>query len=113
MRSIRVLLLTMLAAQKCCQASSEDEGSSRANFLQAQVRVQPKQPMPLHRRHQKRWLVNGTAPDASSEAGDEVPVHRGYGTHYSYIYVGTPPQRVSVILDTGSHFTAFPCTGCR
>ena len=34
------------------------------------------------------------------------------GTHYAYIYVGTPPQLQSVILDTGSHFTAFPCIGC-
>ena len=24
-----------------------------------------------------------------------------------------PPQRVSVILDTGSHHTAFPCLGCN
>ena len=34
------------------------------------------------------------------------------GTHYAHIYVGTPPQRQSVILDTGSHFAAFPCVGC-
>ena len=27
--------------------------------------------------------------------------------------MGTPPQRVSVIVDTGSHHTAFPCDGCR
>ena len=26
--------------------------------------------------------------------------------------VGSPPQRVSVIVDTGSHHTAFPCSGC-
>ena len=24
-----------------------------------------------------------------------------------------PPQRVSVIVDTGSHHTAFPCSGCN
>jgi hypothetical protein len=34
------------------------------------------------------------------------------GTHFIYIWVGTPPQRVSVIVDTGSHHTAFPCKGC-
>ena len=34
------------------------------------------------------------------------------GSHYANIYVGVPPQRVSVIIDTGSHFTAFPCVGC-
>ncbi len=41
-----------------------------------------------------------------------TPLFPGYGTHYAYVYVGTPPQRQSVIIDTGSHYTAFPCTGC-
>lgn len=41
------------------------------------------------------------------------PLYLGYGTHYSFLYVGTPPQRVSVIIDTGSHNTAFPCVGCH
>jgi len=27
--------------------------------------------------------------------------------------VGTPPQRKSAIVDTGSHYTAFPCTDCK
>jgi len=35
---------------------------------------------------------------------------------YQYFYVdllvGTPPQRTSVILDTGSGLVAFPCSGC-
>ena len=41
------------------------------------------------------------------------PLHQGYGTHYATIWVGTPSQRKSVIIDTGSHFTAFPCRGCE
>ena len=42
------------------------------------------------------------------------PLFLGYGTHYSFIWVGSPvPQRVSVIIDTGSHNTAFPCIGCK
>jgi hypothetical protein len=41
------------------------------------------------------------------------PLFEGMGTHYSFIWVGTPPQRVSVIVDTGSHHTAFPCVGCK
>ena len=42
------------------------------------------------------------------------PLFQGYGTHYSFIWVGSPvPQRVSVIIDTGSHNTAFPCVGCK
>lgn len=42
-----------------------------------------------------------------------APLYEGIGTHYSFIWVGTPPQRVSVIMDTGSHHTAFPCVGCN
>lgn len=43
----------------------------------------------------------------------EAPLFEGLGTHYTFIWVGSPPQRVSVIMDTGSHHTAFPCVGCR
>ena len=41
------------------------------------------------------------------------PLFRGQGTHYVFLWVGSPPQRVSVIVDTGSHHTAFPCVGCK
>lgn len=43
-----------------------------------------------------------------------VPLSQGYGTHYVNLWVGSPtPQRQTVIADTGSHFTAFPCVGCH
>jgi hypothetical protein len=42
-----------------------------------------------------------------------APLFEGIGTHYSFIWVGSPPQRVSVIMDTGSHHTAFPCVWCN
>lgn len=42
-----------------------------------------------------------------------APLNQGYGTHYVNLWVGTPtPQRKTVIVDTGSHYTAFPCSGC-
>ncbi len=46
-----------------------------------------------------------------------VPLSQGYGTHYVHLWVGSPiPQRQSVIVDTGSHFTGFPvareCSNC-
>ena len=44
---------------------------------------------------------------------EQSPLYQAQGTHFSYIYVGTPPHRTSVIIDTGSHHTAFPCKGCR
>ena len=44
---------------------------------------------------------------------EDTPLFPGWGTHFAYVYAGTPAQRVSVIIDTGSHFTAFPCAGCK
>ncbi len=38
---------------------------------------------------------------------------QGYGTHYIDLWCGSPPQRQTVIVDTGSGVTAFPCSGCR
>ncbi len=42
-----------------------------------------------------------------------APLYPGYGTHYVFAYIGSPPQRQSLILDTGSSLTALPCTGCN
>ena len=54
----------------------------------------------------KRKLFSSLQPEIT-------PLYPGYGTHYAYIYVGTPPQRQTVIIDTGSHYIAFPCKGCQ
>lgn len=40
-----------------------------------------------------------------------MPLNPGLGTHYAWVYAGTPPQRASVITDTGSSLMAFPCSG--
>ena len=32
--------------------------------------------------------------------------------YYTNVYVGTPPQPQSVIIDTGSDYLAFPCSTC-
>ena len=43
-----------------------------------------------------------------------VPLSQGYGTHYANLWIGSPkPQRKTLIVDTGSHYMAFPCIGCR
>jgi hypothetical protein len=81
----------------------------------APIQVQPRRPLPEHK---QRMLVDAYGNERLGKRllggpEGEVPLHAGYGTHYSFLYVGTPPQRVSVILDTGSHWTAFPCTGCK
>lgn len=34
------------------------------------------------------------------------------GYYFADLWVGTPPVKQTVIVDTGSRLTAFPCTGC-
>ncbi|OQR86994.1 aspartyl protease family A01B [Achlya hypogyna] len=48
----------------------------------------------------------------SNGSFEVVPLNLGHGTHYTWAYVGYPPQRASVVVDTGSHVLAIPCTGC-
>ena len=48
----------------------------------------------------------------SHEGAVETRLETGIGTHFAYLWVGTPPQRQSVILDTGSFHTGFPCDPC-
>jgi len=55
----------------------------------------------------------------SNNIAPGIETARIYGNIYTYAYyfvdllVGTPPQRTSVILDTGSRVCAFTCTQCR
>lgn len=62
-------------------------------------------PHSIHQLGQKRKLAN-------SKGSELIPLFPGYGTHFTYVYVGTPPQRQTLIIDTGSHYTTFPCTDC-
>jgi Xylanase inhibitor N-terminal len=48
------------------------------------------------------------------EAQQIGALYQGYGTHYVDLWCGSPtPQRQTVIVDTGSGVTAFPCSGCQ
>ena len=49
--------------------------------------------------------LNQSAPLASLV----YPLHAMSGTYHVYMYIGTPPQRQTLIVDTGSRLTAFPC----
>lgn len=42
-----------------------------------------------------------------------VPLHAHSGTHHVHLYIGSPPQRQTLIVDTGSRVMAFPCKPCR
>lgn len=52
-------------------------------------------------------------PRRREEALTVGALYQGYGTHYVDLWVGTPPQRQTVIVDIGSGVTAFPCSGCQ
>lgn len=70
----------------------------------------------LQRRLRSRLLgghSDGDWDGAGDGSGPDMAVlYQGYGTHYVDLWVGSPPQRQTVIVDTGSGFTAFPCSGC-
>lgn len=41
------------------------------------------------------------------------PLFQGLGSHYCEAHVGTPPQLTTLLVDTGSEMTGFPCRGCE
>ena len=67
-------------------------------------------------RRRRRVLEQGETSATAEISTDPEAVgalYMGYGTHYVDLWVGTPtPQRQTVIVDTGSAQTAFPCGGC-
>jgi len=63
-------------------------------------------------RHAQASQTSELPPSRAELAFSADPLVTGIGTHYAFIWVGTPPQRQSVIIDTGSYHTAFPCDPC-
>ena len=43
---------------------------------------------------------------------ETIAVYQDYGAYYVDLYLGTPPQRQTVLVDTGSAGTALPCSDC-
>lgn len=85
-------------------AAAHEDYSLNPHRLPEPIHMSELSHKPARRAYRQLHSKNGT---------ELVPAYTGYGTHYTFIYVGTPPQRQSVIIDTGSHITAFPCTGCQ
>ena len=68
------------------------------------------------RERQLRTLNQKSNNNDNIEYTDTLEVgglYQGYGTHYVDLWVGSPPQRQTVIVDTGSGITAFPCSNCK
>lgn len=64
-----------------------------------------------HRHRHRRGLMQRSA--VEDDTMQVSSLYQGYGTHYCDLWVGEPPsQRQTVIVDTGSGVTAFPCVGC-
>ena len=71
---------------------------------------------PASGRHRRRLRLLGVDlhkdQGSLSDSMNEAQMYPGTGTHFVNIFVGKPHQTVSVIVDTGSHYTAFPCNTC-
>ncbi|TYZ53841.1 hypothetical protein PybrP1_004602, partial [[Pythium] brassicae (nom. inval.)] len=73
-------------------------------------------PTLAQQQHRVRRRLASAADNATGNASivySEAPLRVGLGTHYAELYLGVPAQRASVIVDTGSHLTALPCSSCK
>lgn len=57
--------------------------------------------------------VHASTMSELSVANITLPLHAAKGSHHVIIYAGSPPQRQTVILDSGSRLLAFPCKPCK
>ena len=61
------------------------------------------------------WVSSGDTSDPIVlllSSNITVPLHARSGTWHVYLYIGSPPQRQTLIVDTGSKAMAFPCKTC-
>ncbi|POM59643.1 hypothetical protein PHPALM_31595, partial [Phytophthora palmivora] len=113
--------LAVLAVVICCQTPVVV--SKEQSLLKIQLHKQRSVSDLSHRlAHQEARTRRRAQEEADTVDGDfklgavalsESPLGVGYGTHYAEIYLGIPAQRASVIVDTGSHLTALPCSSCN
>lgn len=80
---------------------------------------------PLQRRHMMKAgqtlngsqyiLDKGTSREMGARRNATITLHgavKDFGYFYSSLYLGTPPKKFSVIVDTGSTMTYVPCSTC-
>ena len=51
--------------------------------------------------------------NATVEAKWQFPLHEKSGTQHVHVWIGEPPARQTLIIDTGSRFSATACEGCK
>ena len=85
-----------------------------ANFTTSAARDDYPRPFAVLKMNQDSNLTDPQINHRRRLASEQLaPLFHGVGVHYAFVWVGSPPQRVSVIVDTGSRHTAFPCVGCK
>ncbi|CAH0481060.1 unnamed protein product [Peronospora belbahrii] len=112
-RSGRVLLAIFMLAMYLytCIVAIEEYSMMK---LQLHTKQQSRSEQTRARRRALDDIDKGDTDFVSGEfALSESYLGVGYGTHYAEMYLGIPAQRASVIVDTGSHFTALPCITCN
>jgi hypothetical protein len=118
-RRQRERLLLTLSTETKERTAEEDFGS---DDVVAVFDADRRTERALRPHHYPRSLQDPQNAAAASENTVQDPIdakqmaalYHGYGTHYADLWCGTPtPQRQTVIVDTGSGSTAFPCSECR
>jgi hypothetical protein len=93
-----------------CLVSSIVSESSSASLTS----TYPLVPSHVQRARRSRSLEENHPSIRRRDVAQQVgALYQGYGTHYIDLWCGTPPQRQTVIVDTGSGVTAFPCSDCK
>jgi Xylanase inhibitor N-terminal len=100
--------------QKARRRLEKGDGNSNNNdTTDDRKRQQQQQQEELRSHYRRRELQENNNADVANFHPQQIaPLYQGYGTHYADLWCGTPPQRQTVIVDTGSGVTAFPCSGC-
>lgn len=126
------LVFPLLSAVLVAARLNEVKTTNRQGLHVVQLIPGDSPEMERRRKERRRQLSKGTKElnekalmkrqvQQEEGGGDESPLdlqrdvlYEGYGTHYVDIWMGCgEPQRVTVIVDTGSSFTGFPCSGCQ
>ena len=109
MKTCKVLLLLLLSG---CLASAKEKREVRFE-LQSVNRQQERRllgepnPPPL-----PSSSVTDSTSSSSTTSRTTSKLFSHGGTHFAEMFIGSPPQRQTLIIDTGSHYMSFPCKGC-